>query len=106
MQSAEIELKFPIADLNRLQSLLPALGFQLDTPRTFEQNTLYDTAARELRVSKQILRLRNYGGVWTVTHKRPQRSATVAEEIVAGAHERCPYSNATRGNIEVKLTVI
>ncbi len=30
----------------------------------------------------------------------------VAEEIVSGAHERCPYSNATRGNIDVKLTVI
>lgn len=28
-----------------------------------------------------------------------------AEEIVAGAHERCPYSNATRGNIPVTLTV-
>lgn len=28
-----------------------------------------------------------------------------AEEIVAGAHERCPYSHATRGNIDVKLTV-
>src|SRR4051812_32198658 len=28
-----------------------------------------------------------------------------AEELVAGAHERCPYSNATRGNIEVELTV-
>ena len=28
-----------------------------------------------------------------------------AEEIVAGAHERCPYSNATRGNVDVKLTV-
>lgn len=30
----------------------------------------------------------------------------VAEEVVAGAHERCPYSNATRGNIAVKLTVV
>lgn len=29
-----------------------------------------------------------------------------AEAVVAGAHERCPYSNATRGNIDVKLTVI
>jgi organic hydroperoxide reductase OsmC/OhrA len=26
--------------------------------------------------------------------------------VVAGAHERCPYSNATRGNIDVKLTVL
>ena len=33
-------------------------------------------------------------------------TATVAEEVVAGAHERCPYSNATRGNIDVKLTVL
>lgn len=28
-----------------------------------------------------------------------------AEEIVAAAHEVCPYSNATRGNVEVTLTV-
>lgn len=28
-----------------------------------------------------------------------------AEEIVAGAHKRCPYSHATRGNIDVKLTI-
>ncbi len=36
----------------------------------------------------------------------PGVEKSVAEEIVAGAHERCPYSNATRGNIEVKLIVI
>jgi Ohr subfamily peroxiredoxin len=27
-----------------------------------------------------------------------------AKELVAGAHKVCPYSNATRGNIEVALT--
>jgi adenylate cyclase class 2 len=70
MQSAEIELKFPIHDLARLESQLPALGFLLETPRTFEQNTLYDTPTRTLRESKQILRIRRYGGLWTVTHKR------------------------------------
>jgi adenylate cyclase class 2 len=70
MQSAEIELKFPIDDLASLQARLPPLGFQLDTPRTFEQNTLYDTPDRTLRASKQILRVRRYGSLWTVTHKR------------------------------------
>jgi len=30
--------------------------------------------------------------------------AAEAVRIVAGAHEVCPYSNATRGNIDVKLT--
>jgi lipoyl-dependent peroxiredoxin len=28
---------------------------------------------------------------------------TVAVELVRGAHEVCPYSNATRGNIDVEL---
>ncbi len=27
-----------------------------------------------------------------------------AARIVAAAHQVCPYSNATRGNIDVKLT--
>ena len=70
MQSAEIELKFPVADPTALQSRLPALGFHLDTPRTFEHNTLYDTATRDLRASQQILRIRQYGPLCTVTHKR------------------------------------
>lgn len=70
MQTAEIELKFKVEDLAELESRLPGLGFNLDTPRTFEQNTLYDTPGRELRAVKQILRLRQYGDIWTVTHKR------------------------------------
>ncbi|HMK81948.1 MAG TPA: organic hydroperoxide resistance protein [Xanthobacteraceae bacterium] len=36
----------------------------------------------------------------------PGVARALAEEIVHGAHERCPYSNATRGNIEVKLAVL
>jgi osmotically inducible protein OsmC len=30
----------------------------------------------------------------------------LAQEILAGAHERCPYSNATRGNVDVVLTLV
>jgi len=30
--------------------------------------------------------------------------AEEARKIVAAAHEICPYSNATRGNVEVTLT--
>ena len=32
------------------------------------------------------------------------KDAEEAKSIVAAAHQICPYSNATRGNIEVKLT--
>ncbi len=31
---------------------------------------------------------------------------TQAEDLVAKAHDRCPYSNATRGNVNVTLTLI
>ena len=30
----------------------------------------------------------------------------VAEELVEKAHQVCPYSNATRGNIDVKLSIV
>jgi osmotically inducible protein OsmC len=35
----------------------------------------------------------------------PGIERSVAEELVAKAHEVCPYSNATRGNIKVDLKV-
>ncbi|MBB5338745.1 class IV adenylate cyclase [Tunturiibacter gelidoferens] len=70
MQNSEIELKFPVPDPEALQTRLSQLGFHLVTPRTFEHNTLYDTPNRDLRARKQILRLRKYGTLCTVTHKR------------------------------------
>ncbi len=68
--AAEIELKFPVSDSAALESKLPALGFTLVTPRTFEHNTLFDTADRSLRQRRQILRLREYGDRCVLTHKR------------------------------------
>ena len=35
----------------------------------------------------------------------PQVTPEQAEQLVAQAHQICPYSNATRGNIEVTLDV-
>jgi lipoyl-dependent peroxiredoxin len=36
----------------------------------------------------------------------PALDRAAAEALVAKAHEVCPYSNATRGNVEVTLTVV
>ena len=36
----------------------------------------------------------------------PGMDKAAAEALVAAAHEVCPYSNATRGNIDVTLTVV
>lgn len=35
----------------------------------------------------------------------PGMEADAAQALVAKAHEVCPYSNATRGNIEVKVSL-
>jgi adenylate cyclase class 2 len=70
MTSAEIEVKVPVPDLTRFERQLAQAGFHLDTPRTFEQNTLYDTPDRALKARGEILRVREYGGRHVVTHKR------------------------------------
>ncbi|WP_017940083.1 organic hydroperoxide resistance protein [Zestomonas thermotolerans] len=36
----------------------------------------------------------------------PGLDRAVAEELIAAAHQVCPYSNATRGNIEVRLNLV
>ena len=36
----------------------------------------------------------------------PGMDRAAAEKLVATAHEVCPYSNATRGNIDVALTLV
>jgi lipoyl-dependent peroxiredoxin len=36
----------------------------------------------------------------------PGMDKAAAQALVTTAHEVCPYSNATRGNIEVSLTVV
>lgn len=65
----EIEIKFRVADLRALARKLRAAGFHLVTRRTHEMNTLYDLPGEILRKRKELLRLRNYGSVWKLTHK-------------------------------------
>ena len=70
MQAAEIELKFPVVSLSALERQLQQLGFRMDTGRTFESNTLYDTPLRDLKARGELLRVRHYGNKATITHKR------------------------------------
>ena len=70
MQIAEIELKFRVGSLEGLERRLRAIGFQVDTARTFESNTLYDTPERTLKGRGELLRLRQYGERQVMTHKR------------------------------------
>jgi adenylate cyclase class 2 len=78
MQAMETEVKIRVQDREALEQKLPGLGFARVTARTLERNTLYDTAERALRNSRQILRIRQYGNKWVVTHKSVPRG--ISEE--------------------------
>ena len=71
MSHAEIELKFCVPDPREFRARALAAGFALQTPRTLERNALFDTPERRLLSERQVLRLREYGGQWVLTHKRP-----------------------------------
>lgn len=71
----EIEIKFRVADVHALTRKLKTAKFGLVTPRTHEMNTLYDLPGEVLRQRRQLLRLRQYGSEWKLTHKSGTKAA-------------------------------
>ena len=65
----EVEIKFRIDNPKSLEKLLREKGFRSKTRRTHEMNTLYDFANREITRRGELLRLREYGKTWKLTHK-------------------------------------
>src|SRR5208283_1431191 len=65
----EVEIKFLVPDRRALEGKLCELGFREETPSTPEVNTLYDLPGQKLRRKGELLRLRDYGGKWRLTHK-------------------------------------
>jgi adenylate cyclase class 2 len=69
MSAIETEVKFRVRNSVELELRLEGAGFRRETPRTFERNVLFDTPERRLRQDRQILRIRQYGEKWVLTHK-------------------------------------
>lgn len=67
----EIEIKFAVRDLRSLGQTVEQAGFRVITPRTHEMNLLFDFPGRPLGERGELLRLREYGGRWVLTHKAP-----------------------------------
>jgi adenylate cyclase class 2 len=65
----EVEIKFFVSDLKALEARLKDLGFHCETRSTHEVNTLYDFPGQKLRRKGELLRLRQYGEKWRLTHK-------------------------------------
>jgi adenylate cyclase class 2 len=108
MSPIETEVKVRVHDVPALERRLEAAGFARQTPRTFERNVLYDTPGRMLRNDRQILRIRQYGRSWVLTHKsmpsggdtglykhRVETETTVGDgEVVATIFAALGYSPA------------
>lgn len=58
MRHEEVEVKFLIDDLPAMRQRLFAVGATIKTPRTFEENLLFDTPDQRLSQQRQVLRLR------------------------------------------------
>jgi adenylate cyclase class 2 len=65
----EVEVKFRVENVESLEQRLRESGFRQSTPSTYERNTLYDLPGSPLRLRGEILRLRQFGPHWKLTHK-------------------------------------
>jgi adenylate cyclase, class 2 len=74
MSSKEVEIKFRAGDLRALTAQLRKLGFRPKTRRTREINTLYDLPGQSLLRRGELLRLREFGPEWVLTHKAKGRA--------------------------------
>jgi adenylate cyclase class 2 len=83
----ETEIKLAVKDTRSARRLLHEAGFVVAQRRVFESNTVFDTAELSLRRSSCLLRIREAGGVVTVTYKGAP---------VAGKHK-------SREELEVKV---
>jgi Ohr subfamily peroxiredoxin len=76
----------------------------LKTVARHQKVTLTDTA---ITVDVGIGRIDTggYGLTVTIEAEIPDLDPSVAQKLLDAAHQRCPYSNATRGNIDAQVTL-
>ena len=65
----ETEIKLAVADSRTARRFLRAAGFRVSRSRVFESNTIFDTPESSLRQAGTLLRIRQAGGVFTITYK-------------------------------------
>jgi osmotically inducible protein OsmC len=92
----------------------PEQLFALGYAACFQSALLRIAAGRKLDLTDTRITARvgigpvksgGFGLAATLDLDAPQINRDVAFDLMARAHETCPYSRATRGNIDVTLTV-
>ncbi len=70
----EVEVKIAIDGVDQTKAMLRRAGFRISKRRRFEANAVFDTPARELRNTRQLLRVRQVGKDVILTYKGPGNS--------------------------------
>jgi lipoyl-dependent peroxiredoxin len=92
----------------------PEQLFAVGYAACFQSSLLRFAAGRKLDLSGSRITARvgigpvksgGFGLAAALDLDAPQLSREVAVDLMTRAHEACPYSRATRGNVEVTLTV-
>lgn len=111
----EIEIKLRVPDVAALLGLLKRLRATEITPRTYESNTLYDTARQDLRRRGRLIRIRierpasnlgnmhpNENGAAILTFKGPSHESRRAAKT--GGHSKIRSRFKIKDEAEVSLT--
>ena len=73
-KNQEIEAKFPVKDLRKIQELLEFHQAELLMDKSYEHNILLDTPTNELLAENARLRLRKEGSESILTYKRTRKN--------------------------------
>jgi adenylate cyclase, class 2 len=94
----EREVKIPLSDPATAVATIAAAGFVLTRERVFEANMVYDTPEGSVRARGELLRLREAGGVCTLTWKGPASTA--------GGHKQRTEVETTVGDAQAFDTIL
>lgn len=96
----ETEIKLAVPDVRTARRLIRAAGFTVSRRRVFESNVIFDTARHTLRRTSTLLRLRQAGGLTTVTYKgRPAVAKYKSREELELAITDAPTMDAIFGRL-------
>jgi adenylate cyclase class 2 len=94
----ETEIKLPFTDPEAIAGRIRAAGFTIHRERIFEGNNVYDTPSATIREKGELLRMREAGGVATLTWKGPT--------LTTGGHKSRPEVETTVADAAALDTIL
>jgi adenylate cyclase class 2 len=95
--ATETEVKLKVRDSEEITRKLETAGYIVAHPRTFESNTIYDTADAHLFRQGMLIRLREFGERSVLTWKGPP---------VPGPHKSRPELETTVGSLKTLAAIL